>query len=75
MLQIDVGQVEVYTFHQQIGSYQHFLIGVGEYGTVIAYTILRAFVFDFYIFGETVNQAEFTEFCNFHSNFFLSFHA
>ena len=58
MLQVDVGQVEVYPLHQQVGGDEHFFIGIAEYGAVIAYAVLCAFVLILKIFCQSVNQTE-----------------
>ena len=50
----------MHTFHQQVGGDKHFLLGVGEYGTVVAYTVSSRLVLDLYVFGKTVNQTELT---------------
>ena len=40
MLHVDVGEVEVYTFHQHIGRHEYFLVRIVEYGAVIAHAVL-----------------------------------
>ena len=67
MLQVDVGQIEMYTLHEQVGGDEHFFVGVGENGTVVADTLQGALVLNLYVFCETVDKAELTQFCNFHS--------
>ena len=54
MFQVYISQVEVHTFHQQVGGHQYFFVGVGEYGAVIANTVFRTLVLDLYVFRETV---------------------
>ena len=66
MFQVDIGQVKVHTLHQQVGGDEHFLVGIGKYGAVVAYTVLCTFVLDVYVFREAVNESELTQFCYFH---------
>ena len=68
MLQVDVGQVEMDTLHQQVGGDKYFLIRIRENGAVVAYAVYRALVLDLDVFGEMVDQAELSEFCYFHSS-------
>ena len=68
VLQVDVGQIEVYAFHQQVGGDEHFLVGVGEHGAVVAYAVFRTLILDLYVFRETVDETKLTKFCYFHAN-------
>ena len=68
VLQVDVGQVEMDTLHQQVGGDEHFLIRIKEYGAVVADAVSRTLVFDLDVFGEMVDQTELSEFCYFHSS-------
>ena len=66
MLQRRVLQVEVHTFHQQVGGDQHLsAFGILEDGAVIAHALQRLAVFCLYVVGEVVNKPELTQFCNF----------
>ena len=56
----------MYTFHQHVRRYQHLIVGVVEYSTIVAYTIFGRLVLWLYIFGQPVDESELTQFCYFH---------
>ena len=41
MLQVDIGEVEVYALHEQVGGDEYLAVGVGENGAVVADAVLR----------------------------------
>ena len=47
VLEVDISKVEVYALHQHIGGNEYLLIGVAEYGAIIANTFYGAGVLDF----------------------------
>ena len=55
VLQRSIYQVEMYAFHQQVGSNQYLFIRIGEYGGVIAYAVHRLLVLQFNIFRQTLD--------------------
>ena len=61
VLHINIGQVEMYTFHQHVGSHQHLLVGIVHHRTVIAYTINSRGILVFISFGEMVYQSKLTQ--------------
>jgi hypothetical protein len=62
MFQWDINQIEMHTFHQQVGSNQNLLFGrIGEYGGIVAYTVLARFILQFNAFGKAADKTELTE--------------
>ena len=52
----------MHTFHQQVGSNQNLLFGrIGEYGGIVAYTVLARFILQFNAFGKAADKTELTE--------------
>ena len=66
MLQVDVGEVEMNAFHQQVCGDKHFFVGVGEHSAVVADTVFRTFVLDLDVLGEVADQPKLTKLCYFH---------
>ena len=59
VLEGDVADVEVDAFEQQVGGYEHFLVGgVGQHGGVVADAADGGGVDQWYVFGEAVDEAE-----------------
>ena len=52
--------------HEHVGGDQHFAVGVGEYGAVVAYAVFRGIVLWFYVFREMVDETKFSKFGNVH---------
>ena len=63
MLQVDVGEVEVDTFHEHVARHQHLLVGIVHDGTVVTYTIDGGSVLVLISFGEVVDETKLTQLC------------
>ena len=61
VLQVDVGEVEVYALHEQVGGYEHFAVWIGEHGAVVADAVFRTIVLGCDVFGEAVDESELAE--------------
>ena len=61
MLQVDIGKVEVYTFHKHVGGNKHLRVGIMEHGTIVAHAFDGGRVLDFDIVGEMAYKAKLTE--------------
>ena len=71
MFQRSVDQVEVHSFHKQVGRYQHLLFRKFQYGRIVADAIFTFRVFQFDVLGEVFDQSEFAQGCNFSSIIFV----
>ena len=58
MFQRHIGQIEVHTFHQQVGGDKHFGIFILHHGAVVAHTFERRAVHKFYPFGKMPDEAK-----------------
>ena len=66
MLHIDVGEVEVYPFHEHIRGDESLFISVVHHCAVISYAFLCAFILEFYVLSEVSDKAKLTQFLYFH---------
>ena len=56
-------EVEVYPLHEHIGGYEYAIrTSIVEHGAIVAYALYRTLVLRFYVFGESLDEAELTQF-------------
>ena len=59
-MHVDIGKVEVYTFHEHVGGHEHFLVWIVHHRTVVAHTVDGRGILVFISLGEMVDETEFT---------------